>query len=343
MYETASGVRSLKFFMTPYGRVIKNGSTWEYEYNLTDHLGNVRVVIKKGTNGLASIVQQKGYYAFGMEISQFSPGTNTSKNWYNGKELQDDFGLYWYDYGARFYDPELARFHTVDPKATDYYFQSPYVYAANNPILFIDKNGEGPGIIVGGPALTNGMSKFLMAIAPYTDLNDVVVLGSAILSPITGKGAINIDGTPATDNDIEAAKMGLFLPVISGSGTNKILGKAEGAVEEILTSKKINLGPNDAPQRIQGPWTKRDLERATEGKGPIDMMPQKNAAGKEMPLEIHHGDQMPGSGVHEVAPNHSKTVNHPNNYNQGVTPKMRKEDAQLHWQLRGEEMGNQAP
>ena len=142
VYETASGVRSLKYFVTPYGRVIKNGSTWEYEYNLTDHLGNVRVVIKKGTNGLASIVQQKGYYAFGMEISQFSPGTNTSKNWYNGKELQDDFGLYWYDYGARFYDPGLGRWHSVDPLAEKYYQSSPYSYTLNNPVNFIDPDGR---------------------------------------------------------------------------------------------------------------------------------------------------------------------------------------------------------
>lgn len=83
--------------------------------------------------------------------------------------------------------------------------------------------------ILGGPALNNGMRKFLMAIAPYTDLNDVVVLGSAILSPITGKDPINIDGTTASSDDIEAAKMGLLLPAISGSGAKKAIGAAEDA------------------------------------------------------------------------------------------------------------------
>ncbi|MCK4554522.1 hypothetical protein KAU19_06230, partial [Candidatus Parcubacteria bacterium] len=48
----------------------------------------------------------------------------------------------WYDYGARFYDALLGRFHTLDRFSEKYYSLSNYVYAANNPVLFIDVNGD---------------------------------------------------------------------------------------------------------------------------------------------------------------------------------------------------------
>ena len=90
------------------------------------------------------LVQATDYYPFGKSFDNVNVAQN--RYLYNGKELQDQaiggtpFG--WYDYGARFYDPELGRWHSMDPKAENFSGLSPYAYCANNPILLDDPNGE---------------------------------------------------------------------------------------------------------------------------------------------------------------------------------------------------------
>ncbi|HRG60302.1 MAG TPA: RHS repeat-associated core domain-containing protein, partial [Bacteroidia bacterium] len=92
----------------------------------------------------ADIISYEEYYPFGG-TSYSAPENDIDvprkRYKYCGKEQDEETGLYYY--GARYYAPWLCRFSSVDPKALEYIHQSSYVFAANNPIVKYDVNGEG--------------------------------------------------------------------------------------------------------------------------------------------------------------------------------------------------------
>lgn len=119
-----------------------------YHYNITDHLGNVRITV----NQSGVVTRRDDYYPFGLTFNNYQESSSIANNYkYNGKEEQEETG--WYDYGARMYIPEIGRWNGIDPLAEDYFQYSPYNYALNSPINSIDPNGMNVYIIIGGEAM----------------------------------------------------------------------------------------------------------------------------------------------------------------------------------------------
>lgn len=116
------------------GGYIENGV---YHFYLQDHLGNNRVVAKSD----GTVIQTSHYYPYGMSFAE-STFADKQPYRYNGKELDTENGLNLYDYDARQMEVVSGRFTGVDPMAEKYYAISPYVYCANNPIKYIDPDGN---------------------------------------------------------------------------------------------------------------------------------------------------------------------------------------------------------
>ena len=131
---------NLLYLVHPEGLTRKSTSGFVYYYAKRDHLGSTRVLCHASGNTLVAD-QTTGYYPFGLAHGH--ENLNLNRYLFSGKELQDQslggklLGLY--DFGSRFYDPTLGRWFNVDPKLE---FVSPYGYCANNPVLYIDPNGE---------------------------------------------------------------------------------------------------------------------------------------------------------------------------------------------------------
>ncbi|MBA3900095.1 MAG: RHS repeat-associated core domain-containing protein [Bacteroidetes bacterium] len=133
------------------------------QYELTDHLGNVRAVVsdRRGAeresnqsspnymsfiSNFAQVESFTDYYAFGSIMPGRSYNSGDYRYAFNGMERDDEVKGNGNHYTTewRQYDPRLGRFFSIDPAMAKYPDWSPYVFSFNNPINFNDPDGDDP-------------------------------------------------------------------------------------------------------------------------------------------------------------------------------------------------------
>lgn len=220
-------------------KVSSSATVFQYEYFLKDHLGNTRIAFVDNS-GSPSLTQSIDYYPFGLAFdNQYISGTD-NKYLYNGKELQDELNLDWYDYGARFYDPQIARWTTPDPLAESYRRWSPYNYGVDNPLRFIDPDGMGiwdfikgvgKGIVEGLGNTAKGLIKTIDQ-SPAAQIERAATVATVVSDP---KQAVNNVKQNVT-NTIQEVKNDK-----TGEKAGELTGKAIVTVGlAVVTTKGLN-------------------------------------------------------------------------------------------------------
>lgn len=140
----AQGETAIHDYLNLHVKVLQKGYLYVYLSNENQTLIPVYfddLKITKNTN----IIQIQDYYPFGLSYNVYSSENAVKQDLqYGKKEIQDELSINWLDFGARMFMPEIARWGVIDPLIDELMEYSPYSYAFNNPMRFIDPDGMKP-------------------------------------------------------------------------------------------------------------------------------------------------------------------------------------------------------
>ena len=254
--QSDSPVITLDCAVTSAGRIVRENtadgsSTYKVQHYLRDHLGSVRAVIDGDTG---TVVETSDYYPFGKRIQVTAPvsepvggsqyasepavapvapatsvaSTSSPNRWhFSGKEDQSflNAGIPLLDFGARMYNPAIARWTAADPLSEKYHGISPYVYCLGNPISHIDDDGQMPQVVVG--ALIGAAVGGIIAAAEgknWREIGGAAVGGAVEGALVSATGGMSLLGSKAVATVLSAGAASA-----AGSTANQLIG--EGSVE----------------------------------------------------------------------------------------------------------------
>ncbi len=248
--------------------------SFKYVFNFLDHLGNIRLKYAQdpSNNNEISILEEDHYYPYGLKHSGYSsghlvftkdsePGTviltpvnpflgDSYKYKFGGKEYDDTFDINTYDFGARNYDPALGRWMNIDPMAEKMRRHSPYNYAFDNPLYWIDPDG-----MEGAPMVNMG----------YTQQSATTISGS-----------VDFNGTfdQAPDRSSESGNNG-STSSSSSSSAPSLSKKKETVPGTGLAMGADGVGEVDSAQNVTVDNTKQALDHYYNGNGaPVSLGPE---------------------------------------------------------------------
>ena len=231
------------------GYVDYNGGTPIYHAYLTDHQGNVRVVVDEN----AAVKQVNHYYPYGALFAESTNG-NVQPYKYNGKELDRMHGLDWYDHGARHNDAAIGRWHVMDPLCEKYYDVSPYAYCAGDPVNAIDPDGKSiwtkmlkTTMKIGSRVASNGLRELGKAATYAEAVSDIkenattVVDGNASTIDRIGAGvSLASELLPVSVGDVKG--IGDFVKSVNGNSKLSTLAQHIYRIFDKATNKTVKVG-----------------------------------------------------------------------------------------------------
>ena len=211
-FPTAEGY--VKVTHSSGGGIGGGAITYNYVFNYTDHLGNIRLRYAiNPVNQWLEILEEDHYYPFGLKHQGYNAenyvfaslgdgpvqliptnpdALETYKYKFQGQERQDEFGLNWDSFKYRNYMPDIGRFFNIDPLAEQYSYQSPYNFAENRVVDGYELEGlewvdsHTTKNLVYDPSANNGKGAFTKHAT-----NDHRNLANSLNTTETGKNQFN--------------------------------------------------------------------------------------------------------------------------------------------------------